>query len=361
MKKVCLVLLVAVVIVSIKAFGAERHDSAVFLIDVSGTVSSKDSVATARKISSDMNQRFPDYVMSAGAMVFGNLARPQQEWVAPVKDYDRAELDKALSGLKEGNGSTPLGFAIRTTDQGLARAQGKKALIIICDGLDNGVADPVEEVKILKGKYSSNLCVFTIQLGDSPLGEELLGDLVEAAGCGKANKASDLQSEGQVQALVDLIFPSGRAPRVEIIAKPRIGDQDGDGVPDDEDKCPNTPVGIEVNKAGCWVLKDLRFATGKAEILPQYTDELDRAVRVLKNNPEIEILIEGHTDSTGSYEINMALSRDRANSVLNYMVSKGIDKDRLTAKGFGSSSPVASNDTAEGRAQNRRVQLTVKK
>jgi len=349
MKRAGLVLVAAAMLLSIRVLAAERHDSAVFLIDVSDTTSSQELVATAQKISRSMNQKFPDYVKSAGAMVFGNLQIPQLEWIAAVKDYDRSGLDQALAGLKAGAGATPMGIAIYTSDQGLAKAMGKKALIIISDGLDNGVSNPADQVKSLKSKYSSNLCVFTIQLGDNPAGTTILESLVSAGQCGKATRASELQSDAQVQALVDFIFPGGPL------------DSDGDGVLDEQDQCPDTPKGAKVNKLGCWVLKDLRFETGKAELLPQSTNTLDEAVKVLKNNPGVKIIIEGHTDDVGTEESNLTLSQARADAVLNYMVSKGVDQGRLTAKGYGESKPIASNDTADGRAQNRRVQLTVAK
>jgi outer membrane protein OmpA-like peptidoglycan-associated protein len=74
----------------------------------------------------------------------------------------------------------------------------------------------------------------------------------------------------------------------------------------------------------------------------------------------VNVIVEGHTDSTGSDAYNQALSQRRADAVLNYLVRKGVPANRLTARGFGKSSPVASNDTREGRALNRRVELEVK-
>lgn len=354
MRKVILVFLFVAVFASMNSLSAERHDSAVFLIDVSQTVCSKDLLSTAKKISQDMNKRFPSYVKSAGVIVFGNPLSPQVEWVKSVSDYDREDLDQALGSIKEGNGSTPMGAGIFKSDEGLEKAQGKKALIIISDGLDNGGSNPVQRVKALKEKYGSNLCVFTIQLGNSKVGGKLLDELVNAGECGKASKASELQSDDQVQDLVDFIFPA----EARVKAKPRIGDADGDGVLDNMDKCPKTPKGVEVDTAGCWVIKDIRFNTAKYNILPQYAEELDKVVEVLKNNPDVKILIEGHTDSVGTDESNMVLSKNRAQSVLNYLVSKGIEKNRLVIKYYGESKPIESNDTVEGRAANRRAHLS---
>ncbi|MBP1685960.1 MAG: glycine zipper protein, partial [Deltaproteobacteria bacterium] len=87
---------------------------------------------------------------------------------------------------------------------------------------------------------------------------------------------------------------------------------------------------------------------------------LDEAVQVLKQEGSVDIIVEGHTDSVGSDHYNLGLSRRRADTVRRYLVDHGIAASRITADGMGESKPVASNDTADGRAQNRRVELHVK-
>ena len=84
---------------------------------------------------------------------------------------------------------------------------------------------------------------------------------------------------------------------------------------------------------------------------------LNEAVKVLGQNPDLKVEIDGHTDSTGPAEYNMVLSQKRAQAVMKYFVDNGVDAGRLTAKGFGLTQPVADNGTKEGRAKNRRVEL----
>jgi hypothetical protein len=136
-------------------------------------------------------------------------------------------------------------------------------------------------------------------------------------------------------------------------------DSDGDGVPDYLDKCPNTPRGVEVDAAGCWIAKGLKFDFNKWDIKPEYYPSLDRAVRVLEMNPKLRVEIHGHTDSIGSQAYNLTLSEKRAQAVKDYLVSRGISTGRLTTRGMGKLDPVASNDTPEGRAQNRRVEFNI--
>ena len=109
------------------------------------------------------------------------------------------------------------------------------------------------------------------------------------------------------------------------------------------------------------VIKDkIQFKLGSAEILPESFGLLDEIVAVLKDNPQIELLqVEGHTDSTGGAARNRELSRERAESVREYLIGKGIAKARLVAKGFGPDKPIASNDTPEGRETNRRVEFNI--
>ena len=106
------------------------------------------------------------------------------------------------------------------------------------------------------------------------------------------------------------------------------------------------------------VLPGVNFAFNSADLLPAAKEILDReVVPELKADPELQVIVEGHTDSVGNDEYNQKLSGKRAGSVWKYLVSAGIDSTRIQAKGFGESQPVASNDTAEGRAKNRRVEI----
>lgn len=151
-------------------------------------------------------------------------------------------------------------------------------------------------------------------------------------------------------------------------------DTDGDGVPDYLDKCPDTPRGDKVDKDGCSlkVVESgaqkavaagtrlslrVQFDTGKSVIKPQYYDELKTVGDALNEQKNLKGIIEGHTDNVGSAKLNQQLSQRRANAVRDYIVTNfKVDRKRLSAKGYGPSRPVADNATAEGRAQNRRIE-----
>lgn len=170
---------------------------------------------------------------------------------------------------------------------------------------------------------------------------------VDADGC-----ALDADNDGVIDYRDEC---PGTPENAEVDDKGCAADADNDGVADFNDECANTPEGASVNARGCWVVEDLRFEVGKAEIRPAYHENLNAVVSILRQNPEIEVEIQGHTDSQGAAELNQQLSERRAAAVRDYLVEQGVDADRLDYKGYGETDPVASNDTAEGRAENRRV------
>ena len=103
------------------------------------------------------------------------------------------------------------------------------------------------------------------------------------------------------------------------------------------------------------------FRSGEAQLLPTAQSKLTEVVQALKDQENAQIEVQGHTDSQGGYELNMELSKQRARSVADFLASGGLPRDRITSNGFGSSQPVADNGTPAGRADNRRVEIVVKR
>jgi tetratricopeptide (TPR) repeat protein len=114
---------------------------------------------------------------------------------------------------------------------------------------------------------------------------------------------------------------------------------------------------LEVNAT--IVLNNVFFAVNKFDLEPASQVELDKLVKLLKDNPTLKILLSGHTDNVGKPADNLNLSNNRAKAVVHYLITNGIDSTRLTAKGFGETKPVADNKTEEGRAKNRRTELKI--
>jgi OmpA-OmpF porin, OOP family len=148
-------------------------------------------------------------------------------------------------------------------------------------------------------------------------------------------------------------------------------DGDGDGVLDKDDKCPTVKgtvanggcpeVSEEVQKTLNAYAKTILFDTGKATIKTQSEGVLADIIKILKEYPTAKFTVEGHTDSVGSDKLNQTLSESRALSVKEYLTGHGIDEFRLSSKGYGESKPIDTNNTAKGKANNRRVEINLVK
>jgi outer membrane protein OmpA-like peptidoglycan-associated protein len=139
-------------------------------------------------------------------------------------------------------------------------------------------------------------------------------------------------------------------------------DGDSDGVADGTDLCPDTAAGTPVDALGCSeaariVLRGVNFKTDSDELTDESLAILDGVASTLSAHPQIRVMVAGHTDSDGEDAYNKDLSQRRAQSVVNYLADNGVKRDNLIAMGYGEERPVADNDTAEGKAQNRRVEL----
>ncbi len=148
-----------------------------------------------------------------------------------------------------------------------------------------------------------------------------------------------------------------------------IPDTDGDGVNDEEDKCINEKgpasnfgcpiISEEIIKRVNLAAKNVFFATAKWDLLAKSFPKLNDVVTILNENSSFKVQIDGHTDSQGKDDYNQTLSENRAASVKAYLVSKGISENRISSAGYGETKPVADNNTAAGRAKNRRVEMTL--
>ncbi len=143
---------------------------------------------------------------------------------------------------------------------------------------------------------------------------------------------------------------------------PLTRDADGDGVEDNADRCPETAKGVATDQTGCPLpariqLPGVAFRNNSSQLLPVSTRTLDQAAEILLANPGLRAEVAGHTDSVGEAGYNLWLSQRRADAVRGYLVARGVAAERLSARGYGESEPLADNSNAAGRARNRRVEL----
>ena len=182
---------------------------------------------------------------------------------------------------------------------------------------------------------------------------------------------------GDVLASIGVVIPLGPKPVAPVVAPAPVApscadlDDDGDGVNNCNDKCPNSQPGQAIGPDGCPVpisidLKGVNFDFDKATLRPDAVAILSEAAEILKRYPDLRVEVAGHTDSKGTDAYNQKLSERRAKAVYDYLTGQGVDAARLTGPtGYGEARPIAPNtnadgsDNPEGRAKNRRTELNV--
>jgi OOP family OmpA-OmpF porin len=367
-----------------------KVDNFVVILDTSSSMAEEyngqPKAEIAENFLTSMNQTLPELKYNGALRTFGHSAHlPDMSTVSvyDLKSYSKAEFGSALKGVKGpgGDSSLPLAKAIAAAGGDLKSTQGPIAIIIVSDGADMDQA-PVKAADALKGQFGDRLCIDTVQVGNDSDGKTILEQISGASSCGFSTTADGLAASSSMAGFVESIFLGKPAP-VAVL------DSDGDGVPDNKDKCPNTPKGVKVDVfgcpldsdrdgvadyldqcpntpmgatvdvRGCWtyaalVLFDINSAEVKSEAYPMLND----AVLIMKKDPDLKVEIDGHTDNTGTAAYNMTLSVKRAEAIKDHLVARGIDPKRLATKGFGLTKPAASNKTKAGRAKNRRVEFT---
>lgn len=235
----------------------------------------------------------------------------------------------------------------------------------VYDGLDQcpdtPAGTPVDEKGCPKDSDGDGVHDGIDKCPDTPKGAH-----VDASGC-----PTDADGDGVSDGL-DQCPNTPKGCKVDAKGCPADGDRDG--VCDGLDECPDTPAGEKVDAKGCsaappapapiftpekkeLILEGVNFETDSATLTPEATTILDRVAESLVYWKDVKFEVGGHTDSVGADTYNQKLSQRRAQSVMDYLASKGVDAARMTAKGYGEKAPIADNKTAEGRAKNRRVAL----
>jgi len=197
--------------------------------------------------------------------------------------------------------------------------------------------------------------------------EDSKDDCPEVAGIAAFNGCPDTDEDGLMDSEDDC--PEIAGPKDNKGCPIIKNDNDKDGVLNDDDECPETfgtaanngcpELEKEVEEALDIAFKNLEFETSKAIIKTSSYVSLNNLAQIMKDHPTYGILVEGHTDSVGSEESNLSLSEKRANAVKTALVNKGVEGSRIVTKGYGESQPTDTNDTAAGRQNNRRVELTI--
>lgn len=316
----------------------QKADNLIFVLDASSSMTESyngvQKFDTARGVIANFNQTMPALNLKAALRTFGHdpaLSNKSTMLVYGVTNYNRAGLAEALNKIVPAGGPSPMEKSLAAVEEDLKATQGKTAMVIVSDGKDMGKA-PLDAANALKAKYGDRLCIYTVLVGDDEAGGALLKALAATTGCGAAVTADQIASGPQMADFVKTVL-------LEPVAKPV--------------KAQMPPK----SERGTWVFKDIKFEFDKATLMASSYPTLENIYAALRDNPEIKVEIQGHTDSVGTDQYNLGLSQRRAQTVMQYLKDKGIAATRMTAKGYGESQPIDTNKTVAGRANNRRVEL----
>lgn len=368
-------------------------DNFLVILDASSSMDEKynsnKKFIIAKEIVSRMNQTLPEMGQICGLRSYGHhqtVSKKSTLLFLGMDEYSTAGYTNALDKISVPGGTSPLYKALAAASHDLEKLKGKTALIIISDGKDMTPSTAASAQNLID-KYGSSLCIYPILVGDDAQGADLMKKIADIGLCGFNSSADQLLTGSAMADFVKQVFLTkkrikkavpqpvkkdsdndgvydemdkcpGTPQGVSVDSNGCPFDSDKDGVYDYKDKCPDTPMGAHVNSHGCWILGKTLFDFDKSEIKSAWFSELNKIAEILKKNPSLNIVIEGHTDNIGTKKYNMKLSMRRAKAVQRYLVSNGVAKQRMSCEAFDFSQPFASNETESGRAMNRRVEFT---
>jgi OOP family OmpA-OmpF porin len=317
-------------------------DNFIVLFDVSRSMadtyapSGEQEIEAARAILRQQNAVLPNLGWMAGLYSY-------TPWKAyyELAPYDKAAYDNAIESLPSTRTAgdwvqnpTPLGDGIDRLDPLLSSLEGRTAVMIFTDGTFQRTEPkklwPMEAIKAVAGNHPET-CFYFISSAESGEPQKLLDDMAGVNACSRVIPFEDVYRNPMYGA--GILFLVDSTKEVVTTTETRI-------------------VGAEVN--------DIRFEFDKSAIQMQYAADLDRLGRFLKDHPQATVALAGFTDSIGTDEYNLSLSKERAESVADYLKRKAdIHSSRIATFWYGETNPIAENDTSEGRARNRRVEIAV--
>lgn len=322
--------------IDVTAF-APKVESFVVLLDTSSSmrkdVQDRAKIETAQDLVASFNSAVPAADFNAGLVTFGQgMGRCRGQGTVSefygMTSYNSADFAEALGSLHCAGGKTPMSKGIDATTDLLSSETGPVAVFIVSDF--HGFADihgPGVEtaVKALKEQHGNNICLHTVKVGDDTSSDEMIARITSVAGCDSAVNAGDIASAAAMSTYVTETLMA--------------------------------PLQYEKHTVSATALFDF----DKSVLKEQGQAELHNLAAMIKEKgmsvADIDVI--GHTDSMGAEAYNQTLSVLRATAVKAYLVSQGVDAGIIDVSGMGESQPVASNETAEGRALNRRVDIHV--
>mgnify|MGYP006291865457 CR=1 FL=1 len=338
----CLAVLAALVLAA-PAFAqtqtetVKQVDNFIFFVDHSGSMNmaypplGEDKIVAAKATADDITDEVPKLDYQSGVYTFAPFAGYEMPGA-----YNEAKVDQATDSISTDydifNRRTPLGNGLLDLDPVLQGLSGKTAVIIFTDGRNNLGRDPVAEAKALYAKYGNDLCIHVVSYADDAKGQMVIDQIRAISSCSVPADGAGLKDKATLAAFVEDVFYDTRT-----VAMPE---------PEPQPVVEETVITFRLN-----------FGFDKYQITDEMVPILEQVKEILMQNQSVKVELAGHTDSIGTVEYNQGLSERRAGSVRDWLVDNGVPADRMKAVGYGELQPKYDNNTAEGRALNRRVEI----
>lgn len=318
---------------------ARKVDTFVVLLDASGSMNTEDGtqprINAAEDWTASFNKAIPAMDFKAAMVTYGKGASGScigpgvSSTLYDYSAFNSADFAAALDSIKCAASTTPIADAIDRTTGMLAEDKGLIALFIVSDFNFNDPDAVRSALEALKAQHPNNVCVHTVKVGTDTAHDAVIASLADAAGCDSSVSAADV---------------AGGAALTNYVASTLL-----------------TPLEQSMEYKTHTFSAEVLFDFDKYALKPAGMAELQRLGAEIRSQGvavgDIDII--GHTDSVGSDEYNMKLSLRRAGAVRDFIVAQGVNPALIDVVGMGKRQPIASNATAEGRAQNRRVEVRV--
>ena len=331
-------------VLGIKIELIKTADNVIVLYDASNSMKGPLGNTGTRKIDAqkqilaERNEDFPGLKLNAGLYTFsldaGQIKRKVLKAYYPMKPYDRAEFAKAVSQLPtKASGASYIQPALRELDPILGGLSGRTVVFLFSDGgytrWSGEFSTPLEIAKELAGKH--NICFYLISNAEGDAQKALLKNIASINACSRVLSFQDFLEDKELQS--GALFVLNKKVFSGLFTRNKV-------------------VGLKPN--------NILFDYKSSNLKPEFNRELHNLGKFLQDNPKSEVLLVGYTDSIGSQEYNLGLSRRRAESVADYLLkSYNLDISQISILWYGKAAPHSSNDSEEGRHQNRRVESLV--
>ena len=324
------------------------NPSLLIIFDTSKSMSQKGirdeiKLAAAKNTIFDIVDRIPDGTTNLSLITYQGC---RTNTVVNITNTDTSVLKEKVYDV-EAEGNTPIAASLRAAGSELKNKVSKGEIILISDGRETCGGDPCAEAEKLSAYTNIELKVFTIGYSvDSQTRKQL--QCIAKKGGGKYFDAKDKF------VLKKVLHHIVREEVTKYI------DEDGDGVVNEKDNCPDTQLEFQVDQYGCEIQYNfsIYFKTGSYQFSLEFDESIIKLVEYMKEH-DISVQMQGHTDSSGSLTSNQRLSEKRAKTVMKRLIQSGISSNRVSAIGFGEIRPIANNNEIAGRYKNRRVEAKI--